>query len=166
MAIRGKLVLLEQMRDSKHWKRRIFELEAEIKALDKHVDPSTQRADQFCAADCRRDELLDLSSRAEIKGSPGAPEKQLQNFLLGTVGECLYNADLPRDTVCSWVAKILVFCFPISRPETGEKLENYVETHAEALLEQWRVLRAKPGYAAPSAKSRQLSDKDVLPHPR
>ena len=142
----GELELLEQMRGSKQ-KRRIRKLEAEI------VDPL---------------------SRAEIKGglpppsmtSAGAPEKHLQNFLLGTVAACLYNAGKAQNEVCSLVSKILVFCFPICRPETGGKLEDYVATHVKALLEQWRVLMAKPGYAAPSAKRRQLSDKDVLPRPR
>lgn len=176
-AIRVKLELLEQLRGSKHWNKRILELEEEIKALDKNVDPSTQRADQFCAQD--------LLPRAEIKrkGSPGRPEDHLQNFLLGTVAECLYNAGLKRQKVCSLVANIRVFCFPIpkrktrgiSRPKTSEEelqarelAADYVENHAEALLEQWRVLRKKPGYAATTAKKkkRSLLNQDILPNPR
>lgn len=126
--------------------RRVQELQAQLQ--EEGIDPSRHRPEDFCTPILG--EPIDQRARAEVGGAswrpagwPGAPTRDLQNFLLETAAERLYDAGASRRQACKLLARVLIYCFDLRRPRTEKQTEDAEENVPEALERQWRALRAE-----------------------
>ena len=112
--------------------RRLTALPDEIVALDKSVDPSIARPEDFCLSlpEFEGDPIEDLSYK---RGFSGRPNDAVRDNLLRTVGDYLYRkVGKTRTEASEVVQRILTSVF--GRTDEGGDITDTIER-------RWRILR-------------------------